>query len=87
MSELHSIRKSYFYSEKEASSISIYIQQQKMIKAVKKLELDEEIEAKYINKLIDSGDDGIKKAFIKFKELGIENALSSIMRLTINKSK
>lgn len=79
-------RRSYYFREEQSSSVSTYIKQQKIIRALKSLGLDEDELQDLSSKLIDSNDLSSSRIYQTYLKSGIEEARSSISNLKMKKA-
>lgn len=81
-----SLRKSLYFTEDQSAQLSGFIQQQRILKAIKKLDIKEDLLEEMIDKIIDCNDKSIRKIYHEMKEKGIEKAALSIQRLRMSKN-
>ncbi len=82
-----SLRKSYYFTEDQSAQLSGFIQQQRILRAIKKLPIKEDLLEQMIDKVIDCNDESIRLIYIEMKEKGIEKAALSIQRLRMSKNR
>jgi hypothetical protein len=80
-------RRSFYHSESHSAKLSVYIQQQKIIKAIRKVELSQEDHEELLDKIIDCNDSSILKIYKELEEKGIEKTLITIKKLRMSKIK
>ena len=81
------LRKSFYFREEESAKLSAYIKQQKILKQLEKLSLDESVMEELTDKILDSNNACIDRIYDEMIQSGIEKTWQYVAKLRMSKKK
>ncbi len=80
-------RRSYYFHEDKSEKLHVYVKQQKLIRALKTMNVPELDFEEMLDKIIDCNDQCILKIYEDLITLGIEKTMINIRKLRMSKNK